>query len=141
MGKIRFRDKALKSSVLVVGWMASAYNITPEGFRDKCKLLLSYRRDSGRDTESFENSVMTMFGYISPSEEKVSRMVVEVLSPALGRSPEELEKLLLFGNASQCVLKLKRLFDAGARRIHFWPVSDYAEQIELLAKEIVPAFR
>jgi alkanesulfonate monooxygenase SsuD/methylene tetrahydromethanopterin reductase-like flavin-dependent oxidoreductase (luciferase family) len=46
------------------GWMASAYNITPEKFKERWKTVLSYRKLNGKDTESFQNSIMSMFGYI-----------------------------------------------------------------------------
>lgn len=121
------------------GWMASAYNTTPEAFKEKWELLLSCRRSVGKDVDSFQNSIVSMFGYIS-SEEKAKRLARDVLSPALGRSPEDLEKLLLFGTANQCTKKLIRFFDAGAKRIHFWPVADYIDQIEIFANEIIPEF-
>lgn len=128
-----------KSAQFADGWMASAYNITADAFKEKWNLLLSYRRSLGKDVESFHNSVVSMFGYIS-SEEKAKKMAREVLSPALGRSPEDLEKLLLFGTVSQCIMKLKSFVDSGAERIHFWPVADYLDQLEIFAKEIIPAF-
>src|SRR5919206_4945133 len=46
------------------GWMASAYNITPDKFKEKWNLLLSYRKRLGKDTKSFGNCIMSMFGYI-----------------------------------------------------------------------------
>ena len=123
------------------GWMASAYNITPEDLKRKCELLSSLRNESGRGEERFENSVMTMFCYISPSKDKAIHLARERLSPVLGRRAEELEKLLPFENSEQCILRLKRLFEAGAQRVHFWPIADYSEQLELLASEVVPAFQ
>ena len=50
----------------------------------------------GDDASS--NSMMSMFGYIDNDKEKVRRMVKNILSPALGRRPEDLEDLLLFGS-------------------------------------------
>ncbi len=120
------------------GWMASAYNITPENFKERWKTVLSYRRDMGKDVESFENSIMTMFGYISSDKEKVHKKARDILAPALGRSAEELEKQLLFGTPDECSLKLKEYVDAGVKRIHFWPIGDYVEQIEILSREIIP---
>lgn len=79
------------------GWMASAYNITPEKFKEKWKTVLSYRSFNNKDIKSFQNSMMSMFGYIDNDKEKVHGMVKNILSPALGRSPEDLERLLLFG--------------------------------------------
>jgi hypothetical protein len=75
------------------GWMASAYNITPDKFREKWMLLLNYRREMNKDVESFENSLMTMFGYIDNDKEKVQSIVKNVLSPSLGRSADELNAL------------------------------------------------
>src|SRR5215216_6786233 len=120
------------------GWMASAYNITPNKFKEKWKIILSYRQALGKDIQSFENSVMSMFGYIDNDSNKVHRMAKDLLSPALGRSPEELENLLLFGSTDHCLKKIWALSEVGVKRIHFWPVSDYLEQIEIFRNEIVP---
>src|SRR5919197_1096602 len=61
------------------GWMASAYNITPDKFIEKWNILLSYRKRLGTDSESFENCVMSMFGYIDSDKDKVHRMVKDIL--------------------------------------------------------------
>jgi len=122
------------------GWMASAYNITPDKFKEKWKVLLSYRKVLHKDTHSFENSVVSMFGYIDDDRNKVHRMVKDVLSPALGRPTEELKNSLLFGSTDHCIEKIRAFYEAGAKRIHFWPVSDYLEQIETFRDEIVPCY-
>ncbi len=118
------------------GWMASAYNITPEKFKERWKTLLSYRRSNSKDTESFQNSMMSMFGYIDNDKEKVHKMVKNILSPALGRPPEDLEDLLLFGSVDHCKNKIDTLCNVGVKRIHFWPIWDFNEQIEIFSKEI-----
>ena len=51
------------------GWMASAYNITPDKFKEKWSILLSDRKRLGKDRESFENCIMSMFGYIDNDKE------------------------------------------------------------------------
>lgn len=122
------------------GWMASAYNITPDKFKVKWKILLSYRQALGKDIQSFENSVMSMFGYIDNDRSRAHRMAKDILSPALGRPTEELESLLLFGSPDHCLEKIRALSEAGVKRIHFWPVSDYLDQIEIFRNEIVPYF-
>jgi alkanesulfonate monooxygenase SsuD/methylene tetrahydromethanopterin reductase-like flavin-dependent oxidoreductase (luciferase family) len=123
------------------GWMASAYNITPAKFKEKWKTLLSYRRDMGKDATRFANYLVSMFGYIDNDKEKINKMVKDVLSPALGRPADELESLLLFGSADECVKKINAFLEAGVNSIHFWPVNDYIEQIELFSKEIISSFR
>ena len=123
------------------GWMASAYNITPDKFKAKWKTLLSYRKDMDKDTTRFGNSVVSMFGYIDNNKEKIRKIVRDVLSPVLGRPAEELEGLLLFGSIDECIKKIKVFLEAGVNSIHFWPVNNYIEQIEIFSKEIIHFFR
>jgi len=123
------------------GWMASAYNITPDKFKVKWKTLLSYRKDMDKDTTRFGNSVVSMFGYIDNNKEKIRKIVRDVLSPVLGRPAEELETLLLFGSIDECIKKIKAFLEAGVNSIHFWPVNNYIEQIEIFSKEIIYSFR
>jgi alkanesulfonate monooxygenase SsuD/methylene tetrahydromethanopterin reductase-like flavin-dependent oxidoreductase (luciferase family) len=119
------------------GWMASAYNITPAKFKERWNFLLAYRKSLGKEEEElFDNSVMSMFGYISDDKDKVHRMVKDILSPALGRSAEDLEQMLLFGSLDECLRKIRNLADAGVKRIHFWPVLDYEDQISIFKKGI-----
>ena len=89
--------------------MASAYNITPDKFREKWNVLKSYRKRLGKDSESFENSIMSMFGYIDNDRDKVHMMVKDILSPALDRPAEQLENLLLFGYVEECIRKINAL--------------------------------
>ena len=112
------------------GWMASAYNITPAKFKEKWNFLLAYRKSLGKEEEEpFDNSVMTMFGYIHDDKDKVREVVKEIVSPALRRPAEDLEQMLLFGSLDECLRKIRNLLDAGVKRIHFWPVLDYEDQI------------
>jgi alkanesulfonate monooxygenase SsuD/methylene tetrahydromethanopterin reductase-like flavin-dependent oxidoreductase (luciferase family) len=123
------------------GWMASAYNITPDKFKEKWNVLLSYRKKIGKDSESFENCIMSMFGYIDNDKDKVRIMVKDILSPILGRPAEQLENLLLFGSIEECIQKINALYEAGANRIHFWPISDFEEQMEIFKKEVVSRYQ
>ncbi|MDQ3837032.1 MAG: LLM class flavin-dependent oxidoreductase [Thermoproteota archaeon] len=122
------------------GWMASAYNITPVKFKEKWNFLLEYRKtlrkDEVEDEQPFENSVMSMFGYIHEDKAKVRRVVEETLSPALGRPAEDLEQMLLFGSSDECLRKIRKFTDAGVNRIHFWPVLDFEDQIHVFKNEI-----
>jgi alkanesulfonate monooxygenase SsuD/methylene tetrahydromethanopterin reductase-like flavin-dependent oxidoreductase (luciferase family) len=122
------------------GWMASACNITPEKFKERWKTVLSYRKSNGKDTESFQNSIMSMFGYIDNDKEKVHRMVRNILSPALGRQPEDLEALLLFGSVDHCKSKIDAFRNVGVKHIHFWPIYDFNEQIEIFSKAIASKY-
>lgn len=122
------------------GWMASAYNITADRFKEKWDAIRSEIRDLGKDLGSFDNAVMTMFGYIDDNKEKIHKMVENTLSPALGRSAEELESRLLFGSVDNCIQKVNELYEAGVKRIHFWPIHDFNEQIEIFSEEIASRY-
>ena len=123
------------------GWMASAYNITPDKFKEKCKTLLAYRKDMGKDTTTFDKSLVSMLGYIDNNKEKTHKMAKDVLSPVLGRPADELQDLLLFGSIDECTKKIKAFLEAGVNSIHFWPVNNYIEQVEIFSKEIICAFK
>jgi alkanesulfonate monooxygenase SsuD/methylene tetrahydromethanopterin reductase-like flavin-dependent oxidoreductase (luciferase family) len=123
------------------GWMASAYNITPDKFKEKWNTLLSYRKDMGKDSSQFYNSVVSMFGYIDNNREKINKMISNVLSPALGRPADELKSSLLFGSINECIKKIEAFLEAGVNSIHFWPVNNYNDQIDIFSKEIISSFR
>ena len=120
------------------GWMASAYNITPTKFKEKWNFLLAYRKSLGKDKEEelFDNSVMSMFGYIDDDKDRVRKVVREILAPALRRPAEELEQMLLFGSLDKCLRKIRNFVDAGVNRIHFWPVLNYEDQIRIFKNGI-----
>ena len=117
------------------GWMASAYNTTPAKFKEKWDFLLDYRKSLGKE-DAFDNYVVSMFGYIDDDKDKVRSVVKEILAPALGRPAEDIEQMLLFGTLDECLRKVRNLVDAGVRRIHFWPVLDYQNQIRILRNGI-----
>jgi alkanesulfonate monooxygenase SsuD/methylene tetrahydromethanopterin reductase-like flavin-dependent oxidoreductase (luciferase family) len=120
------------------GWMASAYNITPTKFKEKWNFLLAYRKSLGKDEEEelFDNSVMSMFGYIDDDKDRVRKVVREILAPALRRPVEDLEQMLLFGSLDKCLRKIRNFVDAGVNRIHFWPVLNYEDQIRIFKNGI-----
>ena len=94
----------------------------------------------GKDTTRFDKSLVSMFGYIDNNKEKTHKMAKDVLSPVLGRPADELEDLLLFQYIDECTKKIKAFLEAGVNSIHFWPVNNYIEQIEIFSKEIICAF-
>ena len=104
------------------GWMASAYNVTPEGFSERWGKLHHYLEELSRDPGSIGNAVVTMFIYLSGNREKARRVTRRVLAPALGRPSEDLQRLLPFGTPEQCVEKIRGLADTGVRRVFVWPI-------------------
>src|SRR5207245_10748479 len=80
------------------GWMASAYNITPDKFKEKWKTLLSHSEEMGKDTTRNGHYLASMFGYIDNNKQKIHKMVKDVLSHALRTPADQLERVLLYGS-------------------------------------------
>jgi hypothetical protein len=70
-----------------------------------------------------------MFGYIDEDEEKLNKMVNDILALSLGRPDlkDLKEHLLLFGSPDKCLHKARSLGELGVQRIYFWPVGDYLQ--------------
>lgn len=79
------------------GWLASAYNTTPDGFR-AAKQSLSEQLDAhGKDPDRFPNALATMWTWISEDARDADRVLREVLAPMLRRDPDPLSDQLCVG--------------------------------------------
>src|SRR5262245_57670094 len=120
------------------GWLASAYNTTPEGFVAARKLLgdeLGRRRRSAGD---FPHALVTMWTWITDKRADAERVLTGMVGPLVGRDPAELRGRVCVGPAHECAELLSRYARAGCQRVHFWPVDDERRQIELIAGEVMP---
>ena len=120
------------------GWLASAYNTTPETFAAARRTLAERLRAVGRDPDRFPNAIATMFFYITEERAASERIVREVLSPTLKRPEEELRERLLVGPAEECAEKLAAYRAAGANRIFLWPVEDELGQLATFQERVAP---
>jgi probable F420-dependent oxidoreductase len=120
------------------GWLASAYNTTPEAFTAARRRLAEHLHASGKDPNRFPNAIATMFFYVSEERATSKRIVREVLSPTLNRPEEELRQRLLVGPAEECAEKLAAYRAAGAHRIFLWPVEDELRQLATFQERVAP---
>jgi alkanesulfonate monooxygenase SsuD/methylene tetrahydromethanopterin reductase-like flavin-dependent oxidoreductase (luciferase family) len=121
------------------GWLASAYNTTPEGFSAARSLLASKLEDQGREADDFPNALATMWTWVSEDEAEADRALTEVLAPLLKRDPDELRGQVCVGTAEHCADLLSRYAEAGCRRVYLWPLGDEKRQLELVASEVAPS--
>jgi len=121
------------------GWLASAYNTTPEQFFTASKLLGSELRDRSRPAEGFPNALVTMWTWVTESRAERDRVLADVLAPVLRRRVEELRERACVGPAEHCAALLSRYAQAGCQRVYLWPVGDEQRQIELAAANVAPA--
>ena len=121
------------------GWLASAYNTTPEDFASAWGRLSEYLQAAGKDPHRFPNAIATMFFFVTEERATLERIIREVLSPTLKRPEEELRQRLLVGPAEECVEKLAAYQAAGAQRIFLWPVEDELRQLEVFRERVADA--
>jgi alkanesulfonate monooxygenase SsuD/methylene tetrahydromethanopterin reductase-like flavin-dependent oxidoreductase (luciferase family) len=110
------------------GWLASAYNTTPEAFKAARQSL----------PDRFPNALVTMWTWITEDTRDANRVLRDVLAPLLGRDPDALGDQLCIGPAEQCAELLSRYVQAGCERVHLWPLGNEPEQIELAATTVLP---
>jgi probable F420-dependent oxidoreductase len=120
------------------GWLASAYNTTPEAFAAARRTLADHLHAAGKNPMRFPNAIATMFFYVTEERATSERIIREVLSPTLNRPEEELRGRLLVGAAEGCAQKLAAYRAAGANRIFLWPVEDGLRQLATFQERVAP---
>ena len=116
------------------GWLASAYNTTPEGFAEARAALAQALEKRGRDADGFPNALATMWTWVSKDRAEGDRVLADVLAPVLRRDPDSLRAQVCVGPAGHCAELLARYAEAGCRRVYVWPLGDEARQVELIAE-------
>jgi alkanesulfonate monooxygenase SsuD/methylene tetrahydromethanopterin reductase-like flavin-dependent oxidoreductase (luciferase family) len=115
------------------GWLASAYNATPEQYAEARGRLDTHLRQAGRDPDSFPDAVATTWLYITDSRHEAEHILVDVLAATLHRDPETLRHLPI-GSPQYCAEALAAYAAAGASEVLIWPIRDSLQQLELCAR-------
>jgi alkanesulfonate monooxygenase SsuD/methylene tetrahydromethanopterin reductase-like flavin-dependent oxidoreductase (luciferase family) len=122
------------------GWLASAYNTTPDRYRQALDRLAGELARAGRAVEPFPTAIATTWLHVTEDRGKAERMLTDVLAPMLGRPAEELRSApLLIGPAAVCAERLAAWAEAGAQRIFVWPLGDELAQLERFRERVVGA--
>jgi len=123
---------------LADGWLASAYNTTPEQFAAARESLRAKLRERGREANGFPNALVTIWTWVTEDRAERDRVLRDVLAPLLGRDPEDLRELLCIGSAGHCAELLSRYERAGCEWVQLWPLGEERRQIERFAAEVMP---
>jgi alkanesulfonate monooxygenase SsuD/methylene tetrahydromethanopterin reductase-like flavin-dependent oxidoreductase (luciferase family) len=115
------------------GWLASAYNTTPDQFASARQLLAAERASHGNDAE-LPNALVTMWTWITGNRAERDRVLSELLSPLLRRDADQLGPQVCVGSADHCAELLTGYADAGCQRVYLWPLGDEPRQLELAAE-------
>jgi alkanesulfonate monooxygenase SsuD/methylene tetrahydromethanopterin reductase-like flavin-dependent oxidoreductase (luciferase family) len=120
------------------GWLASAYNTTPEAFAAARERLGEELGRQHRSSGDFPHALVTMWTWVTDKRSDAERVLTEIVGPLVRRDPAELRGRICVGPADECAELLSRYARAGCERIHFWPVGDERRQVELIAGEVMP---
>ncbi len=120
------------------GWLASAYNTTPERFSVALTTLADKLEQRGREADAFPNALASMWTWVTEDRAEADRVLTDVLGPILRRDPDDLRAQVCVGPAQHCAELLSRYQDAGCRRTYLWPLGDEPRQLELVADGVAP---
>jgi alkanesulfonate monooxygenase SsuD/methylene tetrahydromethanopterin reductase-like flavin-dependent oxidoreductase (luciferase family) len=123
---------------LADGWLASAYNTSPERFAAARGSLREKLQARGREAEGFPNALVTMWAWVTEDRREADRVLNDVLAPLLRRDPGGLRDGLCIGAAEHCAELLSRYARAGCEWIQLWPLGDERRQIERFAADVLP---
>jgi alkanesulfonate monooxygenase SsuD/methylene tetrahydromethanopterin reductase-like flavin-dependent oxidoreductase (luciferase family) len=120
------------------GWLASAYNTTPEAFTAAVIHLSGELERQSRPPGDFPNALVTMWTWITDKRSDAERVLSQVVGPLVKKDPAELRGQICVGSVHECAELLSRYARAGCQRVYFWPVGDERRQIELIAGQVMP---
>ena len=113
------------------GWLASAYNTTPEQVARGRATLADL---AGRPMTC---AVATMWTFVTDDERDRSEWIAR-LSTLLRRPEQDLAGQLLVGPPEACARLVSSYAAAGVDLLLVWPVADHERQLERFMQEVVP---
>ena len=123
---------------LADGWLASAYNTTPDVFRDAWLTLRSKLPEHGKSPDTFPNALATMWCYITDDRAEADRILSVRVAPTVHRPEETLRERLPIGPPELFAEKLTAFAEAGVQRVFIWPVADEVHQLDRFWNEVRP---
>jgi alkanesulfonate monooxygenase SsuD/methylene tetrahydromethanopterin reductase-like flavin-dependent oxidoreductase (luciferase family) len=119
------------------GWLASAYNTTPERVAAGRRQLREALALGGRPDVELPCALATMWTYVTDDERRAEEQLVR-LAAMLNRPREQLTGQLLVGPADQCAQLLQAYASAGVTLVCIWPLAEPEGQLERFMREVVP---
>jgi alkanesulfonate monooxygenase SsuD/methylene tetrahydromethanopterin reductase-like flavin-dependent oxidoreductase (luciferase family) len=123
---------------LADGWLASAYNTTPELFSEDWQALRLQLEDRGKPSDTFPNAIATMWCYITDDRAEADRVLQERVVPTVHRPVDVLRERLPIGPPELFAEKLTAFAQAGVQRVFIWPVADEIHQLERFWNDVRP---
>ena len=134
-------DRVLKRAATAGdGWLTYFY--TPEGFTKSWTKIRNFAKEAGRDPDTLMNASQLPI-YVGKSKAAVQDEMLDWLNkewdfPAQSDCTRD---SAIMGSVDECVAQLKEHQAVGVQKIIFVPYKYRMDQIEIIAKEIVPRLK
>ena len=134
-------DRVLKRAATAGdGWLTYFY--TPEGFTKSWMKIRNFAKEAGRDPDTLMNASQLPI-YVGKSKAAVQDEMLDWLNkewdfPAQSDCTRD---SAIMGSVDECVAQLKEHQAVGVQKIIFVPYKYRMDQIEIIAKEIVPRLK
>ncbi|MDL9946232.1 LLM class flavin-dependent oxidoreductase [Gordonia sp. ABSL11-1] len=119
------------------GWLASAYNTTPDRIATGRDYLRGIGNGARRPVRDVPIVLATMWAHVTESPAQARRWL-DALARLLRRDTDTIAGQLLVGSAEHCVEVLARYDAAG---VVVWPVEDPVDQLTRVGEVVIPHLR
>lgn len=136
-----YAERVLKRAALEGdGWLTYFYK--PEAFVESWAKVVNFAKEGGKDPATLMNGnqLPIMVGKSRAAVEETMMKWLNVDFDIAQGSQSTMDSAIM-GNVDECVAQLKEHIDAGVQKLIFVPYKYEMEQIEIIAKEIVPQLR
>jgi probable F420-dependent oxidoreductase len=136
-----YADRVLKrAAVDGDGWLTYFYK--PEAFVESWTKVCNYAAEADKDPATLMNGNQLPI-MVGESRAAVEKKMMEWLNVDfdIAQGSKSTMDSAIMGNVDECVAQLKEHMDVGVQKLIFVPYKYEMEQIEIIAKEIVPRLR
>ena len=136
-----YADRVLKRAATVGdGWLTYFYK--PDAFVESWAKVRAYAEETGRDPATLMNGnqLPIMVGTSRAAVEEKMMAWLNVDFDIAQGSKSTMDSAIM-GSVDECVAQLQEHIDAGVQKLIFVPYKYEMEQIEIIAKEIIPRLK
>ena len=133
-------DRVLKRAALNGGWLTYFY--TPEGFAKSWVQVRGYAEAAGKDPAALLNANQLPI-YVGSSRAAIEAPMMEWLGQEWDYAAwsDSTKEAAIFGTVDECVAQLRAQLAVGVQKLIFIPYRYQMDQVEIVAREIIPRLR
>ena len=133
-------DRVLKRAALNGGWLTYFY--TPKGFARSWAKVRGFAEKAGKDPASLLNANQLPI-YVGASRAAVEAPMLEWLGQEWDYAAwsDSTKESAIMGTVDECVAQLQPQLAVGVQKLIFIPYRYQMDQVEIIAREIIPKLR